>query len=244
MKKSLLILTGHTKGLGKSILEMFLSLENYQVVAISRTGLDLGNPRLTEVQMDLNDLEGLEAKLPQIFPSGEFEKVILINNAGWIGEVKPVGKLHPKGIRQAMNLNLLAPMILTNGFVKSYSQIKGEKLICNISSGAAHKPLPGWAEYCSSKAGLAMFSKVAGEDLEKRGFRVFSLSPGIIDTGMQAEIRKADVGDFPSLDRFVSYKSEGHLSTAEEVAAKVYFLLRNPDLFQEVIQDVRNFDLP
>ncbi|MFN3997808.1 SDR family NAD(P)-dependent oxidoreductase [Algoriphagus sp.] len=242
--KSLLILTGHTKGLGKAILDKFLSLENYQIVAISRTSLDLGNFRVTEIKLDLNDLEGVDAKLSDLFPAGEYEKVILINNAGWIGEIKPVGKLQPSAIQKVMNLNLLAPMILSNAFVKVYSKTIGQKLICNISSGAAHKPLPGWAEYCSSKAGLAMFSKVAAEDFKEKGFRVFSLAPGIIDTEMQAEIRKADLSDFPAWDRFVSYKSEGQLSTAEEIAEKVFYLLSNPDLFQEVIQDVRNFELP
>lgn len=242
--KSLLILTGHTKGLGKAILDRFLDLENFQVVAISRTGLELSNPQIAEIQMDLNDLAGLEANLSQIFPQGDFDKVILINNAGWIGEVKKVGNLHPKGIRQAMNLNLLAPVILTDAFVKAYSNLKGERLICNISSGAAHKPLPGWAEYCSSKAGLAMFSKVAAEDLKEKGFRVFSLAPGIIDTEMQADIRNAEESDFPALERFSNYKTEGQLSSPADVADKVVYLLENPDLFQEVIQDVRNFDLP
>lgn len=242
--KSLLILTGHTKGLGKAILDRFLSLGDIHIITISRTSLELSDDRLTEIQMDLNDLANLEVKLPSLFPEKAFDKAILINNAGWIGEVKTVGKLHPKGIRQAMNLNLLAPMILTDAFVKAYSKLKCEKLICNISSGAAHKPLPGWAEYCSSKAGLAMFSRVAAEELSDLGFRVFSLAPGIIDTEMQAEIRKANPSDFPALDRFAKYKTEGQLSSPEEVAEKVFYLLSNPELFPEVVQDVRNFELP
>lgn len=244
MKQSLLILTGHTKGLGKALLDHFFLVENMQIVAISRAGLDDSHHNMTEVHLDLSDLEGLEANLPSLFPVGEFDKVILVNNAGWIGEVKPVGKLHPKGIRQAMNLNLLAPMILTNAFAKVYSGLAGEKLICNISSGAAHKPLAGWGEYCSSKAGLAMFSKVAAEDLRVNGFRVFSIAPGIIDTEMQEEIRKANHEDFPAFDRFNKYKVENQLSTAEEVAEKVFYLLSNPNLFEDVVQDVRNFDLP
>lgn len=242
--KSLLILTGHTKGLGKAILDKFLSIENFQIVGVSRSVLGLKSPKLTEIQLDLNELAALELRLSEIFPTGDFEKVILINNAGWIGEVKPVGKLQPGAIQKAMNLNLLAPMILTDAFVKAYFKQRCEKLICNISSGAAHKPLPGWAEYCSGKAGLAMFSKVAAEDLKERGFLVFSLAPGIVDTEMQAEIRKADRADFPALERFNTYKSEGQLSSAEEVAEKVYYLVSNPDLFEEVILDVRNFDLP
>lgn len=243
MKKSLLILTGHTKGLGNAILDKFLSIENFQIVGVSRSVLGLKSPKLTEIQLDLSDLAALELRLSEIFPAGDFEKVILINNAGWIGEVKPVGKLQGTAIQKAINLNLLAPMILTDAFVKAYSNLHGEKLICNISSGAAHKPMPGWAEYCSSKAGLAMFSKVAADDLKEKGFLVFSLAPGIVDTEMQAEIRKADKADFPALERFNTYKSEGQLSSAEQVAEKVFYLISNPDLFEEVILDVRNFDL-
>jgi benzil reductase ((S)-benzoin forming) len=243
MKKSLLILTGHTKGLGKAILERFLELDNIRIVAVSRSVLNLQDPKLTEVQLDLSDLDALESRLPALFPTGEFDKVILINNAGWIGEVKPIGKLQSNLVRQAMNLNLLAPMILTNAFVEAYSESKSEKLICTISSGAAYKPLAGWSEYCTGKAGLAMFSKVAAEDLKEKGFRVFSVAPGVVDTDMQAEIRKSKSSDFPALDRFTAYKAEGKLSSAAEAAGKIFHLLSNPALFEEVVQDVRNFDL-
>jgi benzil reductase ((S)-benzoin forming) len=132
-------------------------------------------------------------------------------------------------------------MILTDAFVKAYEREGGKKIICNISSGAARKPLSGWGEYCSSKAGLAMFSRVADEELRKQGFRVFSLAPGIVDTDMQSEIRHADERDFPALDRFAAYKSEGLLSTPEEVAEKIFHLIQHPDLFADTVQDVRNF---
>ena len=241
--KTLLILTGHTKGLGHAILDRFLSMESVQVVALSRTSLDLDHPSLREIPLDLSDLNALEANLSKFFPKEEsFEKYILINNAGWIGEVKKVGKLNPKGIQRVMNLNLLAPIILTDAFVKAYGNRTGEKIILNISSGAAHKPLPGWGEYCTSKAGLAMFSKVAAEELKDLGIKVFSLAPGIVDTEMQAEIRQAGQEDFPALERFLSYKNEGQLSSAEEVARKVCHLISHSDQFPEVVQDVRNFE--
>lgn len=133
-------------------------------------------------------------------------------------------------------------MILTDAFVKAYAAESGEKLIVNISSGAAHKPLPGWGEYCTSKAGLAMFSKVAADDLKSQGFRVFSLAPGIVDTEMQSEIRQADQEDFPALDRFMSYKKEGLLSSTVEVAEKIFHMVTHSEQFTEVIQDVRNFN--
>ena len=239
--KTLLILTGHTKGLGRAILDKFCEMEEVQIIAISRGSLDSGHPKLTEVSLDLSDLNALEAGSSNFFPNVPFDRYVLINNAGWIGEVKPVGKLSSDGIHRVMSLNLIAPMILTDAFVKAYGQKNGQKIICNISSGAAHKPLAGWGEYCSSKAGLAMFSQVANEELSALGFRVYSLAPGIVDTDMQSEIRRAELQDFPALDRFVGYNSEGMLSDPEEVAAKIFYLIQHPELFPEVVQDVRKF---
>ena len=61
---------------------------------------------------------------------------------------------------------------------------------------------------------------------------------------MQAEIRRADVANFPALDRFAKYKSEGQLSLAEDVAEKVFYFLNHSQLFPDVVQDVRNFEFP
>jgi benzil reductase ((S)-benzoin forming) len=241
--KTLLVLTGHSKGLGKAILEKFLKEEDVRILAISRSALKIQKDNLKEIPLDLSDLDRLVEQLPTIFPKEGFDRKILINNAGWIGEVKPVGKLSPQGIQQVMNLNLLAPMILVDGFAKAYRDEVGQKIIVNISSGAAYKSIPGWSEYCTGKAGLAMFSQIAAEELKGKGIRVFSLAPGIVDTEMQAEIRKAEQEDFPSLERFKSYKTTGQLSSAEEVARKIHFLINHPERFEDVVQDVRDFQV-
>jgi benzil reductase ((S)-benzoin forming) len=244
MAKSLLILTGHSQGLGKALLDWFLQKENFEIIGISRTLLDIQSPRLKQLSLDLSDLDLLESQLDSIFPMDEFEEIILINNAGSLGEIKQVGQLNLKRFQALFNLNMLAPVILTNAFVSSYRKVNSTRLVCNISSGAAHKPLEGWSGYCSSKAGLAMFTSVCQKENEKTGIRFFSLAPGIIDTAMQTKIRESGEEDFPALDRFKTYKSEGKLSSGAEVAKKIGYLLANPDKFDSVNQDVRDFDLP
>jgi benzil reductase ((S)-benzoin forming) len=244
MQRSLLILTGHSKGLGRAILDTYLKKDEFKIIAISRTKLFLENPNLTEISIDFGDLDVLENELSELFPIGDFNEIILINNAGWIGEVKPVGSLQVKKMREQINVNLLAPMYLTNAFVSAYKDTKAKKIICNISSGAAFNPMEGWGEYCSTKAAIAMFTKVAAKENTDSLFRFFSVAPGIIDTQMQDEIRQADEMDFPQIERFKSYKENGDLSSPELVAAKISYLLENENEFQDVIQDVRNFDLP
>jgi benzil reductase ((S)-benzoin forming) len=239
--KTLLILTGHTKGLGNAILDKFLCLDEIQVAAISRSWLDNKDSRVREFALDMTELDDLVDMLPACFPVGNFDRYLLILNAGTLGEVKPVGRLSPRGIKEVMNLNLLSPMILTDAFVKSYGNLPGQKLICMISSGAAHKPLAGWSEYCASKSGLAMFAKVIQEELKEQGVRVFSVAPGIVDTDMQAKIRSAKPEDFPALDRFKAYQNGKLLSTPADVAEKIFYLISHPDEFEEVLQDVREF---
>ncbi|MEN2281393.1 SDR family NAD(P)-dependent oxidoreductase [Algoriphagus sp. SE2] len=241
MSQSLLIITGHSQGIGRAVLEYYLAQENFQILAISRTEIDIESPNLKQFCIDLSDLDVLENQLNNIFPDGDFEKIILFNNAGWIGVIKPIGKLGPKEMRIQTNVNLLGPMYLTNAFIHQYKNSRAEKIVCNVSSGAASRPVSGWSGYCSTKAALSMFTMVAAEENKSDNFHFFSLAPGIVDTGMQDEIRSSNDSDFPELQKFKEFKEEGKLSSPAEVAEKIAYLFENPNLFEDVIQDVRNF---
>ncbi len=244
MANSLVILTGHSQGLGKALLDYYLDKSGVEVIGISRKLLGINSPRLKEISLDLSDLDLLENQLDLIFPDSSYDEILLINNAGSIGEIKSVGLLDSKRLQSLMNLNLLAPALLTNAFVARFQGLKNKRVVCNISSGAAHKPMEGWASYCSSKAALAMFTQVCQKENRNSRIRFFSIAPGIIDTPMQAEIRKSDEKNFPDLARFLAYKSEGKLASGIEVARKIGFLLEHSSSFEEVIQDVRNFEIP
>lgn len=244
MSKTLLILTGHSKGLGRAILDHYLKNDHTQVLAISRSSISQNHPNLSERSLDLSDLPVLQTELDGIFPEGDFSQIILINNAGWIGEIKPIGELSPKELRQQVNLNLLAPMFLTNAFIKKYKSNPAQKIVCNISSGAASRPVSGWGGYCSTKAALAMFTMVAHRDNKSESFHFYSLAPGIVDTPMQEDIRKSDENNFPELEKFKAFKEQGDLTEPSKVAEKIGYLLGNTEKFPEVIQDVRNIELP
>lgn len=241
--KSLLILTGHTQGIGKAILEHYLNNEQTQILAISRSKLNVESSNFTQVSIDLSDLDVLESQLAGLFPPDHFDKIFLINNAGWIGTIKPIGQLDPAELRRQINLNLLAPMYLTNAFIKAYKSTGAQKVICNISSGAASKPIAGWGGYCSTKAALTMFTLVAAKENKSADFKFYSLAPGVVDTQMQAEIRNVQEADFPDLEKFKKYHEEGQLTSPELVAEKIALVLENHHLFTEVIQDVRNVEL-
>jgi benzil reductase ((S)-benzoin forming) len=244
MKKSLYIITGSSKGLGKALVEQLTLSQHSLVVGISRSVMEEA-ANFTAVQLDLGDTDALISQLDRIFPEGDFQDVVLINNAGWIGEIASLGKLDPEGIQKIQAINVIAPALLMNEFVKRYHQLEGKKVVVNISSGAAGKAVDGWSGYCSSKAALNQLSLVAEEESKIRqlGIKYYALSPGIIDTSMQEEIRSATQENFSNIEKFRTYKSNHQLSSPEEVAEKVIYLLEHTDKFSDVLQDVREFNI-
>ncbi|MCB0409727.1 MAG: SDR family NAD(P)-dependent oxidoreductase, partial [Flavobacteriales bacterium] len=190
--------------------------------------------------IDFNNLENVK-KIQ--FPELEnVDKVVLINNAGTVGEINHAGKLSNDQLIACYNINLIAPSILMNSFIAAYQKNNVEKLIINISSGAGKSAIDGWSTYCATKAGIDMFSRVVAEEsaIDNSGFKVLSLAPGIIDTQMQTQIRKSTKESFSNLDRFIEYKENGDLASSEDTATKIYRFINEPNLQQTVLCSVRD----
>jgi NAD(P)-dependent dehydrogenase (short-subunit alcohol dehydrogenase family) len=97
-------------------------------------------------------------------------------------------------------------------------QGKGGRII-TIASAAAKYPLPGAAEYCASKAGVWMLSKVMAVELAENKITVNAIGPGWIDTPMTADIQK-DAAFAESL----AGVPLGHVGEAIDVANTALFL--------------------
>jgi benzil reductase ((S)-benzoin forming) len=242
MKKDLYIVTGSGKGLGKALVENLLSDPRALVIGVSRSA-QRSLDRFTPIEFDLADTEALIQRMADFFPLGDFGSVTMINNAGWIGEISPLGDLSELGILKVHLINHVAPSILVNGFVRQYRKLPARKAVINISSGAANKAVDGWSGYCSSKAALNQLSLVAQaeSDLKGYGIRYVALSPGIVDTAMQAEIRSASEDNFSQLAKFRTFKDEKQLSTPVDAAAKIVYLLANLENIPGVLLDIRSF---
>src|SRR5699024_11752612 len=88
-----------------------------------------------------------------------------------------------------------------------------------ITSGDEQRAPYGWRAYGSSKAILNMFTKTLALELDPTDnkHKVFAFSPGIMDTDMQAQIRKQDEDAFRDVDTFRKYKETEALSTTHQV---------------------------
>ncbi len=221
--------SGVSSGIGKAI-ALELLLNQYSVFGIGRTNT-IYNPNYQFIHLDLS-----QPKQVKEFEFIELEahSYLLINNAGIIGEILPVGELNPKYISDVMQVNTISPQILMNRFIKTFITKKVPMHILNISSGAAKKPIDAWATYCASKSAIEMFSQTIKLEMELRDIKKFyihSLAPGVVDTRMQSKIREASPSNFKYSQRFHDLKTKGELISPEFAAKKIMSLIRTPESF-------------
>ncbi len=226
--------TGTSRGIGKALAQELLVDQDCKVFGLSRS-VSIYDDRYVHLYVDLADTKVVaDFKFPDIKDSDE---IVLVNNAGILAQVAYSGNLQDEKIISGFNVNIITPSILINKFISHYKHHRGKKIILNISSGAAQRPVDGWSIYCSTKAAIDMLSRTVQEEanIQKNGFKIFAVAPGVVDTAMQEQIRGVSKSDFSTVDRFKSLKEEGELLHPEVVARKIVYFLEKSDQFNEVI---------
>ena len=218
------IVTGVSRGLGEALAADLLG-RGFRVLGVGRTD----SPRLAHdayrfVACDLAEPAALPATLAPAFHALAAEKpasVCLVNNAATIEGVGVLGRLDAARIAQSLAVNLTAPVVLADLFLRTFADDRIARRIVNVSSGAAQSPLPGEALYCVAKAGLEMVTRMLAAEAPGGRLRAITLRPGVIDTPMQAFARSQPKDVLPSVDLFVGFHESGQLVAPAAVARKV-----------------------
>jgi 3-oxoacyl-[acyl-carrier protein] reductase len=121
---------------------------------------------------------------------------LLVNNAG----AAPVKRLDileatEESFDRVLGINLKGPYFLTqlvaNWMIEQRKQDPNRPLrIINIGSISAYTSSPSRGEYCISKAGIAMMTKLYADRLAMYDIGVFEISPGIIETDMTNAVKE------------------------------------------------------
>jgi benzil reductase ((S)-benzoin forming) len=242
-------ITGTSRGIGKAFAEFLLEDPSNNVIGMSRQKT-IEHPNYRHFFLDLTDIHAVTDFKFELHSHPQ--KIYLINNAGALGPIKPIGKLTAEAIITSYTLNLIAPSVLTNAFIACYNTTDTEKVILNISSGAGKSPIDGWSTYCASKAGIDMFSRVvdveqkiraqhAQESIHK-GFKIFSIAPGVVNTQMQSEIRNASAEDFSRVEDFRKYKETEQLADPKNVSRKYFEILSDIGSIKDVLSAVKDYN--
>ena len=216
------IITGNSRGLGQALVTQ-LESRGWSVLGLSRSsGLDLSSPEALVEWLDGDTLRTFLA---------DATDVLLINNAAAVGPGVPVGQGKAADVVTAVNLNVTAPILLTEAVLAQRPDGVPVR-VAHISSGAGRRAIEGWSVYCATKAAVDMHaSTLAAEATD--GVRAAAIAPGIVDTDMQASIRGNE--GFPGREQFIEYKETGQLASPDDAAAAVLAVIDSPGFGQEPV---------
>lgn len=141
---------------------------------------------------------------------------VVVNNAG-TQEETPFLELDLPTWRRQLAVDLDGAFLVASAAARHLAA-QGSGVIVNVTSVHEHQPRPGYAAYCTAKAGLGMLTQVMARELAPRGVRVLAVAPGAVETAMQGEQtpqeRAEQLGGIPA----------GRLAHPAEVAAVIGFL--------------------
>ncbi|MFK7803019.1 MAG: SDR family NAD(P)-dependent oxidoreductase [Anaerolineae bacterium] len=220
----LAIITGGSRGLGAALAAQHKA-NGFKIVELSRSGTSAES-----VQVDLSKPETLGDIIPELFAGlvdDSLEEILFFNNAGMINPVGIVSNKPLDEILVNINVNFTSAILLMRHFIDAFQDVACPKTIVNISSGAALRGIYGWSLYCGAKAGIENFVRTLAVEQNEQTYPITTLNigPGIIDTGMQADIRSVSAEHFPGVSNFIGFKEQGALRQPEEVAQAIKNIL-------------------
>ncbi len=230
-KRKLIIITGHSRGLGREIALSCIKRGDV-VCGLSRTRANFisnltpdQRAHFVEYKFDLakvseSSFSAILTKLLRIYRFYNWESVEFIFCAAEIGKIGAIGYQQNKDIQKYYKTHLSSTHVILNDFESKFRNINCTKKIICISSSAAVKPLRGCSLYCTTKAGFEMlFNLYALEQLSaKFPANVYIIRPGLIDTDMQKQLRASNSKDLPDRSLFRNYLKLGYIRSASDVA--------------------------
>ncbi|MBP1715964.1 MAG: 3-ketoacyl-ACP reductase, partial [Deltaproteobacteria bacterium] len=113
---------------------------------------------------------------------------ILVNNAGSRGPIAPLHKIPLPEWEETIRANLTSAFLCSKAVIPTLIERKTGKII-NIAT--AQTPRPNLTPYMVAKAGMVYLTKQLSRELKEYNIQVNAVHPGVMDTRMQEEIRKA-----------------------------------------------------
>src|SRR3954471_10475324 len=178
LQNRLAFVTGGTHGIGRAIVERFLS-EGATVVTVAREVPSDLPDAVNFLPCDLADASGISALIDRIESDlGPLD--VLVNNAG-IWRETPSLSLNEADWRQVIAVNLTAPVLLATAAARGMAS-RGYGRIVNITSIHGRFAADSALAYATAKGGLDQATRNLAVDLAPHGILVNAVAPGFIAT--------------------------------------------------------------
>lgn len=165
-----IVITGHSKGLGKKLFDHLTSQHN-NVVGLSKSG---------PLSCDVSIYEEVEDCARYVLDTYNHVDA-LICCAGTLGQLGKISKSDPNEWRNAININLVGVYNSFRAFFPLMDVARRPKVIC-FGGGGASFSRPYFSAYSASKTGLTRLVETIAD--EEPSIDINIVAPGTIKTQM------------------------------------------------------------
>ncbi len=177
------IVTGGSRGIGKSIAEAFAESGATTIVTY-RNSIDAAyfdSKGIKHYQCDVADSKSVQELIDKII--AEHQKIdVLVNNAG-ITKDGLLMRMSEEDWDAVIDTNLKGVFNMTKSVTRHMMSKRYGKIV-NITSIVGITGNPGQSNYVASKAGVIGFTKATAKELASRNININAVAPGFIGTEM------------------------------------------------------------
>ena len=198
------LVTGASRGIGRAI-AVALAQKGWRIVVNYQANADAAAEALglvqaagsagIAVQANIADAAARARLLDETLAA--FGRIdLLVNNAGMAPRKRmDMLQMTEASYDEVMAVNLKGPFFLTQAVARlmaaqavdaSFPRPK----VVNIGSMSAYISSTSRAEYCLSKAGIGMMTRLFADRLAEFGINVYEVRPGIIETDMTSAVHE------------------------------------------------------
>ena len=212
-----ILITGGTRGIGKSIAQLFLE-KGYRVcVTYSKDKVSAENTAALGIETYCADVSKEEDVIALFQRVGKVD--VLVNNAG-VSLIKQIQDISYAEYERVMSVNMGGAFLCSREAAKGMIERKNGVII-QISSVWGEVGGSCESVYSASKAALIGFTKALAKELGWSGIRVNAVSPGVIDTPMNAHFTEEE------MSAIQDEIPMGRLGVGDDVARAVEYLVEN-----------------
>ena len=208
-----IVITGTSKGIGKSLAINYLS-KNYIVIGCGRTKSVIDDKNYRHFELDVCDEKAVVDMIRSI--KKEFGKIdILLNNAG-IASMNHSITTSFQSVKNIFATNFFGTFLFTREVAKVMMK-KKEGRIVNYTTIAKPLRLEGEAIYAASKAAIENFTQTVSKELAPYKITVNAIGPNPIQTDLIKAIPKKKIDDL------ISKQAIKRLGTLEDIINVIDF---------------------
>ncbi len=222
------VVTGASSGMGKAIVERFAQ-EGANIIAVARrkerldalaASLQAAPGRVIPFAGDVSSEEAIVSAIEEAVSAfGGLD--ILINNAGVMDDMGPIGEVTNEMISRVFSVNLYGPMYAMRKAVQVFqAQGKGGNII-NVASVGGMRTVAG-AAYCASKAALISLTKNTAYMYLNEGIRCNAIAPGGIASEISSSMGMPNMNGYKQVQRVLA--AAPAMGTTEQIASAALFL--------------------